>query len=83
LGKPKNIKATANLNALNQSRQDGLWQLSFSFARALQGPALEAWQGKAENVTRAQAALALRARLSQLAMQGRYAESMERQEVAS
>lgn len=71
-------EATANLNALNQSRPAGLWQLSFSFARALQGPALEAWRGRAENVAKAQAALALRARLNQLAMQGKYAESMER-----
>ncbi|PLW82588.1 fructose-bisphosphate aldolase class I [Kineobactrum sediminis] len=71
-------EATANLNALNQRRADGLWQLSFSFARALQGPALEAWHGKTENVPEAQAALALRARLSQLAMQGKYAPSMER-----
>lgn len=71
-------EATANLNALNQRRQDGLWQLGFSFARALQGPALEAWHGKAENVPEAQAALALRARLSQLAMQGKYTASMER-----
>ncbi|HEY7775665.1 MAG TPA: class I fructose-bisphosphate aldolase, partial [Kineobactrum sp.] len=71
-------EATENLNALNQSRPAGLWQLSFSFARALQGPALEAWRGRAENVATAQAALALRARLNQLAMQGKYAMSMER-----
>lgn len=46
--------ATGNLQAINNI--GGPWQLSFSFARALQGEALEIWNGQDENVTSAQKA---------------------------
>lgn len=46
--------ATDNLQAINNI--GGPWQLSFSFARALQGEALEIWHGQDENVTSAQKA---------------------------
>lgn len=46
--------AIDNLQAINNI--GGPWQLSFSFARALQGKALEIWSGKDENVTSAQKA---------------------------
>lgn len=46
--------ATGNLQAINNI--GGPWQLSFSFARALQGEALEIWYGQDENVTSAQKA---------------------------
>ena len=41
--------ATAHLNAMNATGPHP-WQLSFSYGRALQAPALKAWGGKEENV---------------------------------
>jgi len=71
-------EATANLNALNQLWQ-APWQLSFSYGRALQEPALKAWAGKPENGPAAERALLKRARLNHLAMLGEYQESLERE----
>ena len=71
------IEATANLNALNQQAPHAPWQLSISYGRALQQPALQAWQGKAENSDAAQQALLKRARLNHLAMLGEYLPAME------
>jgi len=68
-------EATANLNAINQL--GGPWQLSISYGRALQQPVLQAWQGKAENIEAAQAALLKRARLNSLARHGQYTAAME------
>jgi len=70
-------EATANLNAINQTRGNAPWQLSISYGRALQQPALQAWQGKPENVEAAQQALLKRSRLNSLARQGTYDASME------
>lgn len=47
-------QATDNLNETVKLKGDVPWQLSFSFARALQGEALEVWKGKDENITAAQ-----------------------------
>lgn len=71
------IEATANLNALNQQAPHAPWQLSISYGRALQQPALQAWQGKTENRLAAQQALLKRARLNHLAMLGEYQLTME------
>ncbi|BAO44694.1 class I fructose-bisphosphate aldolase [Thiolapillus brandeum] len=70
-------EATANLNAINQLKGNAPWQLSISYGRALQQPALHAWLGKAENREKAQQALLKRARLNSLARQGKYDPSME------
>ena len=70
-------ESTINLNAINQQAAGALWQLSISFGRALQQPALQAWQGKPENILAAQQALLKRARLNHLAMLGEYEEAME------
>ncbi|NOQ89850.1 MAG: fructose-bisphosphate aldolase class I [Gammaproteobacteria bacterium] len=70
-------EATINLNAINQQTSDGLWQLSISYGRALQQPALQAWQGKPENILQAQQALLKRAWLNHLAMLGDYRPSLE------
>ncbi len=70
-------EATANLNALNQQALNSPWPLSISFGRALQQPALLAWQGKSENVGVAQQALLKRAYLNHLAMEGNYQSSLE------
>ncbi|MFZ5659754.1 MAG: class I fructose-bisphosphate aldolase [Pseudomonadota bacterium] len=75
-----NEEATAHLNAINvQAGQAGQapWVLSFSYARALQAPALEAWRGEAANREAAQRVLHQRARLNSLARQGRYSAALE------
>ena len=53
------------------------WNLSFSYGRALQQPALKAWGGKDENVSAAQDAFMKRAELNSMATQGKYSEDME------
>ncbi len=68
--------ATAHLNAMNALGPHP-WQLSFSYGRALQAPALKAWAGKAENVAAAQAAYLHRARLNGAARNGSYTPEME------
>lgn len=70
-------EATENLNAINQQRGAAPWQLSISYGRALQQPALQAWQGKSENGDATRHALLKRARLNSLAREGAYDASME------
>jgi fructose-bisphosphate aldolase class I len=70
--------ATAHLNAMNAMGEHP-WQLSFSFARALQGPALETWRGDESNVQQAQEVFAHRARMNSAARSGSYSEEMERE----
>ena len=70
-------EATANLNAINQQAANAPWQLSISYGRALQQPALQAWRGKSENIPAAQQALLKRARLNHLAMLGEYKAELE------
>ena len=53
------------------------WELSFSYGRALQAAALQAWKGEATNTDAARAAFAHRARLNSEARRGRYAPDME------
>jgi fructose-bisphosphate aldolase class I len=73
--------ATANLNAMNAIGPHP-WQLSFSYGRALQAPALKAWGGKSENVEAAQRAYYHRAKMNGAARTGVYAPEMEREAVA-
>jgi fructose-bisphosphate aldolase class I len=68
--------ATAHLDAMNR-RGPQPWQLSFSYGRALQSAALEAWRGEDANVAAAQAAYAKRARLNGLARSGDYDAALE------
>ncbi len=70
------VTATQHLNALNQ-RSGAPCQLSFSFGRALQAPALKAWSGRTENGPAAQAALLHRARCNGAARFGRYTAETE------
>jgi fructose-bisphosphate aldolase, class I len=72
--------ATAHLNAMN-ARGPHPWQLSFSYGRALQAPALKAWGGKEENVEAAQRAYYHRAKMNSAARTGMYAPEMEREAV--
>jgi fructose-bisphosphate aldolase, class I len=68
--------ATAHLNAMNALGEHP-WQLSFSYGRALQAPALKAWGGEAENVEAGQRAFLHRARLNGAARTGSYSPEME------
>jgi fructose-bisphosphate aldolase, class I len=69
-------EATANLDAMNRLGVQP-WHLSFSYGRALQDTAMQAWQGQPANVRRAQDALHKRARLNAAASMGTYSASME------
>jgi fructose-bisphosphate aldolase class I len=73
--------ATANLNAMNKLGPHP-WELSFSYGRALQAPALKAWGGKPENVEAGQRAYYHRAKMNGAARTGVYAPEMEREAVA-
>jgi fructose-bisphosphate aldolase, class I len=65
--------ASARLNAMNlRCRGRTPWDLTFSFARAIQQPALELWRGQASNVAVAQKALLHRADCNRAARRGRY-----------
>jgi fructose-bisphosphate aldolase, class I len=68
--------ATAHLNAMNRPGPQP-WQLSFSYGRALQAPALKAWKGEPANGPAAQKAYFHRAKLNGAARFGRYTEEME------
>jgi len=71
--------ASARLNAMNVRFKSRLpWALAFSFARAIQQPALEIWQGKEANVKAAQQALLLRAKCNRAARRGEYTVAMEK-----
>lgn len=72
-------QATAHLNAMNRMNKNLPWPLSFSYARALQQPALEAWQGKKENASQAQKLLLRRAKFNGAATLGLYREEMEKE----
>lgn len=70
--------ASARLNAMNSRFRSKLpWELSFSFGRALQQPALETWLGLDANVQEAQKALYQRAKCNYAARLGEYDSGME------
>ena len=72
--------ASARLNAMNVRFKSRLpWALAFSFARAIQQPALEIWRGQQANAVAAQQALVHRARCNSAARLGRYTAEMEEQ----
>ena len=72
--------ASVRLNAMNLEFGSHVpWALSFSFARAIQQPALEIWQGKKDQVFAAQRALYHRARCNQSARRGQYDLLMEQE----
>jgi fructose-bisphosphate aldolase class I len=76
-GQPGEL-ASARLNAMNVRYKSRLpWEVSFSFGRALQEPALEIWHGKSANVIPAQEALYHRAKCDRAAHLGRYDAAIE------
>jgi fructose-bisphosphate aldolase, class I len=68
--------ATAHLNAMNRTGPHP-WELSFSYGRALQAPALKAWGGDPANAAAAQEAYLHRAKMNHLARSGDYSPEME------
>ncbi len=76
-GGQNDIQATENLNAMNSMYSDLPWQLSFSYARALQEKPMEIWGGNPDNVEEAQKAFYHRAKMNGAARSGSYSEDME------
>lgn len=68
--------ATAHLNAMN-AQGGGPWNLTFSYGRALQAAALQAWGGKHENYAAGQRAFAHRAKMNGLASTAEYSDAQE------
>jgi len=76
-GQPGEL-ASARLSAMNARWRTRLpWALTFSFARAIQEPALDIWHGEESNVVAAQQALSHRARCNRAARCGEYSAAME------
>jgi fructose-bisphosphate aldolase, class I len=76
-GGQSDVQATEHLNEMNRLG-NAPWQVSFSFGRALQQPALKLWRGRADGVKAAQEALMHRAQCNSEARFGRYSEDLER-----
>jgi fructose-bisphosphate aldolase, class I len=70
------VSATEHLNAMNKIGPHP-WEVSFSYARALQDPALKAWKGDAANVVAAQKIFYHRAKMNSAARSGSYTKAME------
>jgi fructose-bisphosphate aldolase class I len=69
--------ATAHLHYMNEMGPLP-WKLSFSYGRALQAAALEAWGGKAENFAAGQRAFSHRAKMNGVATLGKWSEKLEK-----
>jgi len=76
-GGQDHLTATLHLNAINQLGGPKPWKLSFSYGRALQDEALQAWQGKPQNLEIGQKAFAHRAECVSAAALGKYTKAME------
>jgi fructose-bisphosphate aldolase class I len=76
-GGQDHLTATLHLNAINQLDGPKPWKLSFSYGRALQDEALQAWLGRDQNVQAGQKAFAHRARCVSAAALGKYTKSIE------
>lgn len=76
-GGQNHLVATTHLSAINQLEAPKPWKLSFSYGRALQDEALEAWRGKKENLKAGQLAFYHRAQCVSAAALGRYSAAME------
>ncbi len=70
-------QATLHLNAMNRMGPHP-WEVSFSFARALQDPAMKTWKGLSANIGSAQKEFYRRAMCNGSARYGRYSEQMEK-----
>src|SRR5215211_4639311 len=78
-GGQTDLQATAHLNSMNTMNEGLPWELSFSYARALQGQPMELWGGDADKIEAAQKAFHHRAKMNSAAREGDYSEEMEDQ----
>jgi fructose-bisphosphate aldolase class I len=79
-GGQTDLQATQHLNTMNRMYEGSLpWELSFSYARALQGQPMEIWGGSVDKVEAAQRAFYHRARMNSAARSGSYSEDMEQE----
>jgi len=76
-------EATAHLNAMHTLNVTLPWNLSYSYARALQDYAMKTWAGKSANIHAAQEAFYRRARLNSLAARGEYNATMEKENLVA
>ncbi|MDP2624988.1 MAG: class I fructose-bisphosphate aldolase, partial [Candidatus Peregrinibacteria bacterium] len=65
-------QSTKNLDAINRAATDAPWQLTFSYARALQGPSLKLWNGKDSNIPEARMKFLERLRANSSARMGEH-----------
>src|ERR1041384_2552455 len=70
-------EATEHLNAMNAMGPHP-WEVTFSYARALQDPALKAWKGETANVANAQKIFYHRVKCNGAARFGKYNRDMEK-----
>ena len=78
-GGQTDLQATAHLNAMNSMYEGLPWEISFSYARALQGQPMEIWGGDTNKAEAAQKAFHHRAKMNSAARAGDYSEEMEDQ----
>jgi fructose-bisphosphate aldolase class I len=76
-GGQDHVRATEHLAAINRLEGPKPWILSYSYGRALQDEALEAWHGRRENVAAGQRAFFHRAMCDSAAALGKYTAAME------
>ncbi|HEX2180650.1 MAG TPA: class I fructose-bisphosphate aldolase [Rubrobacteraceae bacterium] len=76
-GGQTDLQATQHLNAMNRLYEGLPWELSFSYARALQGQPMEIWGGSTDKVEAAQKAFRHRCKMNCAARSGSYSDDME------
>jgi len=76
-GGQEDREATVHLDAINRLPGAKPWKITFSYGRALQDHALEAWHGRDENAAAGRQALHQRARCNSAASLGMYTDEME------
>lgn len=79
-GGQSNERASAHLNTMNVKFGAKIpWPLTFSYARAIQQPALDKWKGEEANLSTAQKLLYHRAKCNGAAHDGKYSPEMEKE----
>jgi fructose-bisphosphate aldolase class I len=78
-GGQTDLQATQHLNAMNTLYEGLPWELSFSYARALQGQPMQIWGGSTDKVEAAQKSFRHRAKMNSAARDGRYSDEMEQE----
>ena len=82
-GGQSNQRSSEHLNCMNAQYSALLpWRVTFSYARAIQQPALDHWAGNDANIPAAQQLLYQRAKLNGAASLGQYSPELEKQALA-